>query len=87
MPAPVPVPVRAALFRRWYQGQSVADLAAHFALSPRTVRSLVRRFRSCGDRVSCPRIRIGRPLPQASGNGCATKRAPCGNSTPVGGPA
>jgi transposase len=44
MPAPVPVPVRQAMFQRSRKGASVASLADEFELSERTVRHLVRRF-------------------------------------------
>jgi len=44
MPAPIPVPVRQAMFQRSRKGASVASLADEFQLSERTVRHLVRRF-------------------------------------------
>jgi transposase len=44
MPAPVPLPVRQAMFQRSRKGASVASLADRFELSERTVRHLVRRF-------------------------------------------
>jgi len=44
MPAPVPLPVRQAMFQRSRKGASVASLANRFELSERTVRHLVRRF-------------------------------------------
>jgi hypothetical protein len=45
MPAPVPLPVRQALFDRHGRGESTAELAAAFGLAPRTVRGLLRRGR------------------------------------------
>jgi transposase len=44
MPAPIPAPVRRAIFQRSRKGASVATLAEEFELSERTVRHLVRRF-------------------------------------------
>jgi transposase len=44
MPAPIPIPVRRAIFQRSRTGATVATLAQAFALSERTVRHLVRRF-------------------------------------------
>lgn len=44
MPAPVPVPVRQAIFHRSRKGVSVASLADEFQLPERTVRHLVQRF-------------------------------------------
>ena len=43
MPAPVPVPIRQAIWALHQQGVSSADLADRFALTPRTVRGLIRR--------------------------------------------
>jgi transposase len=48
MPAPIPVPVRQAIFQRSRKGASVAILAGEFELSERTVRHLVRRFEERG---------------------------------------
>jgi len=48
MPAPVPLPVRQALFERHERGESATELAAAFALAPRTVRGLLRRGRQRG---------------------------------------
>ena len=44
VPAPIPVPVRRAIFQRSRKGASVATLAEEFELSQRTVRHLVQRF-------------------------------------------
>jgi transposase-like protein len=44
MPAPIPAPVRRALFQRSRKGATVATVAEEFELSERTVRHLVRRF-------------------------------------------
>jgi hypothetical protein len=43
MPAPTPLPLRRALWRRARQGQSTATIAQALALPPRTVRRLRRR--------------------------------------------
>jgi len=48
MPAPIPVPVRQAIFQRSRKGTPVATLAEEFELSERTVRHLVRRFHDRG---------------------------------------
>jgi transposase len=54
MPAPIPVPVRQALFARWQKGEAVAILADEFQLSVRTVRHLVRRFEQRGQQGVAP---------------------------------
>src|SRR5262249_60388734 len=46
MPAPVPLPVRHAMRRRWEQGATTTELSRAFGVPPRTVRDLVRRWRS-----------------------------------------
>jgi hypothetical protein len=48
MPAPVPMPIRQAIWALHQQGVSSADLADRFALAPRTVRGLIRRRRDRG---------------------------------------
>jgi hypothetical protein len=48
MPAPVPIPTRQALLRRWQADQDAATVAADLDLNPRTVRRFFRRFRDCG---------------------------------------
>ena len=48
MPAPVPVPIRQAIWALHQRGLSAADLADRFALAPRTVRGLIRRARTRG---------------------------------------
>src|SRR5205807_2244420 len=45
MPAPVPLPVRRAIWVRRQHGESVVELAAAFGLAPRTVRELLQRGR------------------------------------------
>jgi transposase len=64
MPAPVPVPIRRALGRRWEQGATTAELSRAFAMPPRTVRSLVRRWREKGEAGLQPNYR--RHPPQSS---------------------
>jgi transposase len=70
MPAPIPVPVRQALFQRWQKGESVTSLAEELLLSERTVRHLVRRF---GQR--------GQPGLAPDYARCATKTAATANAT------
>ena len=48
MPAPIPLPVRQVIFKRWRKGESVAILAEELKLSVRTVQHLVRRFAARG---------------------------------------
>jgi transposase len=48
MPAPIPLPVRQVILKRWQQGESVATLAQELHLSERTVRHLVQRFAKRG---------------------------------------
>jgi transposase len=49
MPQPVPFPVRQVIWQRSQAGEGSASLAAAFALSPRTVRHLLKRFRDRGE--------------------------------------
>jgi transposase len=49
MPAAVPVPIRRAMFRRWQQGTTAAELSRSFGIAPRTVRGLLRRWRQRGE--------------------------------------
>jgi len=42
----VAVPMRLVLLQRWRHGQTVAEIADGLALHPRTVRHLIRRFRT-----------------------------------------
>jgi hypothetical protein len=44
MPAPIPLPLRQALWQRLRQGQSPATIAQELRLAPRTVRHLRRRL-------------------------------------------
>jgi transposase len=44
MPAPIPMPVRQVIFKRWRKGESVVILAKELNLSVRTVQHLIRRF-------------------------------------------
>jgi transposase len=48
MPAPIPLPLRQAIWARYQQGSSTAELAEQFGLAPRTVRGLIRRARERG---------------------------------------
>jgi hypothetical protein len=48
MPAPVPLPIRQAMWRRWEQGATTAELSDAFDLPARTVRNLLRRWRQRG---------------------------------------
>lgn len=48
MPAPVPVPIRQAIWARHQEGVSTAVLADQFGLASRTVRGLIRRARERG---------------------------------------
>jgi transposase len=54
MPAPIPVPVRQAMFQRSRKGARVASLAEEFQLSERTVRHLLRRFDERGQSGLAP---------------------------------
>ena len=59
MPAPVPLPIRQALWNRHQQGASSTELAQAFGLAPRTVRGILRRGRELGSEGLVP----GRPGP------------------------
>jgi transposase InsO family protein len=48
MPAPLPIPTRKAILRRWQAGQEAATVAADLDLIPRSVRRLYQRFRDHG---------------------------------------
>ena len=62
MPAPVPFPIRQALWVRHQQGASTAGLAAAFDLAPRTVRGLLQR----GRRRELEGLAPNRPGPDAA---------------------
>jgi transposase len=49
MPAPVPLPIRRAVWVRLRRGESVEEVAAAFGLAPRTVRGLRQRGRQRGE--------------------------------------
>lgn len=57
MPKPIPVPIRRLLQERARQGETASQLAEAFALSPRTVRNLLQRFRQLGDAAIAPSYR------------------------------
>ena len=65
MPAPVPLPVRAALWQAHRQGSDSACLARRFGLAPRTVRHLLRCARLAGDQPPAPRQRPAPPGPRS----------------------
>lgn len=48
MPAALSVPLRHVIHRRFRRGESVSEIAAALALSERTVRHLLQRFRHSG---------------------------------------
>jgi transposase len=48
MPAPVPLPIRKALWHRWEQGATTTELSHAFDLPTRTVRNLLQRGRERG---------------------------------------
>ena len=54
MPAPVPVPVRLAMRRRWEQGATTTELVVAFGSPARTVRDLVRRWRDAPEAGVAP---------------------------------
>jgi transposase len=70
MPRAIPVPVRRLLWQRAQQGQSTQALADAFGLSPRTVRSLCRRFRLRGAEAIAPDYRPPPPPPHAKPTDC-----------------
>jgi hypothetical protein len=59
MPAPLPFPVRQAIWQRCQRGQTVMTIAHSLGLAPRTVRHLMRRFRLWGERAIAPSYRHG----------------------------
>ena len=68
MPAPIPVPVRRAIWRRHLRGQAPAAIAANLGLASRTVRHLLRCWQRHGPEALAPRYAgAGRPLsPEAA---------------------
>jgi transposase len=50
MPAPIPMPVRQVIFKRWRKGDSLAVIAQELKLSLRTVQHLIHRLGACGDK-------------------------------------
>jgi hypothetical protein len=57
MPAPLPLPVRQALWQRFLRGQSPTTIAQALGLAPRTVRHLLRRLRDGGPDALAPTYR------------------------------
>ena len=66
MPAPVPLPIRQALWRRWKRGATATELSQAFGLPVRTVRGLLRRWRDRGKAALAPDYTRRRDLPPAS---------------------
>jgi hypothetical protein len=54
MPAPVPLPIRRAIWRRHRRGATAAELSRDFRLPPRTVRGLLARGRARGEAGLAP---------------------------------
>ena len=65
MPKPIPVPVRQKLWERAQSGETTVGLARAFAVSPRAVRKLLKRFRDRGPDALRPDYRRPDRLPQA----------------------
>src|SRR4051812_16899961 len=65
MPKPVPLPVRQKLWERAQGNETTASLARAFALAPRTVRHLLKRFRDRGPDALRPDYRQPTGLPHA----------------------
>src|SRR4051794_36766649 len=64
MPAPLPVPVRQAIWRRSQDGQDGPTIAQALGLAPHTVRQLIHRFRQAGHAAVMPsygRCGVGTP--------------------------
>jgi hypothetical protein len=49
MPAPVPLPIRHAMWHRWQQGATAPELSQAFDVAPRTARGLLQRWRARGE--------------------------------------
>jgi hypothetical protein len=69
MPRPVPLPLRQAVWRRCQDGQDGPAIATALGLAPRTVRRLLRRFRSgAQDALSPSYGRCGQATPKPAGS-------------------
>lgn len=67
MPAPVPVPIRQAMFKRVQHGATATELSQIFGLFVRTVRNLLKRFRERGEEGVTPDYhRLPQPPPPPS---------------------
>jgi transposase len=64
MPAPVPVPIRQALWDRHQRGATAPELAEAFGLPARTVRDILRRGRLRGREGLAPHRRAPAPRPE-----------------------
>ena len=65
MPAPVPLPIRQAMWRQWEQGATTTELSQAFDVAPRTVRNLLRRWHQRGEEGLTPDYhRPDSPSPQ-----------------------
>jgi hypothetical protein len=62
MPAPTPLPIRQAMYRRFCQGATPADLSRVFGVPPSTARDLVRRWRGRAEGGVAPDY-VRRPVP------------------------
>jgi len=67
MPAPVPLPIRRAMWRRWKQGATTIELSQAFNVAPRTVRNLLRRWHQRGEPGLAPDYRCPDPPPPHPG--------------------
>src|SRR6188768_1000575 len=65
MPKPIPIPVRQKLWERAQRGETTADLARTFDVSPRAVRKLLKRVRDRGPDALRPDYHRPDRLPHA----------------------
>lgn len=64
MPAPTPLAVRQAMWHRYQQGATTAELSLAFDLPARTVRGLLQRWREQGEKSLAPdRVPRSSPVP------------------------
>ena len=59
MPAPISLPLRRAMWRRWQSGKSVGDIAQALGLHPRSVRQLLHNWIQQTQPVLAPAYRAG----------------------------